>query len=173
MLWICAHPLFLLFVCMCVFILLWRKFYLEFASCIWVFFFFLTLLSIVAFQMAIVVKNLPANAGNARDTSLIPGLGRSLGEGNGNPLKYPCLENSMDRRTWWATVHRVVKSLTCLKQLSMHIVDLQCCVSFKCTAKWFSYTYTYSHSFSVFSHIGLSQNTKYSSLYCTAGPIVK
>ena len=53
------------------------------------------------------------------------------------------------------------------------LVDLQCCVSFKCTAKWFSYTYTYSHSFSVFSHIGLSQNTKYSSLYCTAGPIVK
>ena len=62
-------------------------------------FFFLTLLSIVASQVAIVVKNLPANSGNARDMSLIPGLGRSLGEGNGNPLKYPFLENSMDRRT--------------------------------------------------------------------------
>ena len=48
------------------------------------------------------VKNLPANAG---DPSLIPGLGRSSGGGNGNPLKYPCLENFMDRRVWRAIVH--------------------------------------------------------------------
>ena len=130
--------------------------------------------------MAIVVKNLPANAGNARDTSLIPGLGRSLGEGNGNPLKYPCLENSMDRRTWWATVHRVVKSLTCLKQLSMHIVDLQCCVSFKCTAQWFTHThiyvcvcvcvcvyiyiYIYIIPFRILFPYSLLQNIEYSSL---------
>ena len=55
----------------------------------------------------LVVKNPSANAGDARDTSLIPGLGRSPGEGNGNPLHYSCLENPMDRRAWWATAHGV------------------------------------------------------------------
>ena len=52
-------------------------------------------------QVALVVKNLPANAGNKRDAGLIPGLGRSLGEGNGTPLQYSCLENPMDTRTPW------------------------------------------------------------------------
>ena len=47
-----------------------------------------------------VVKNLPANVG---DPGVIPGLARSPGKGNGNPLQYSCLENSMDRRAWWAT----------------------------------------------------------------------
>ena len=56
------------------------------------------------------VKNLPANAGDTRDSGLISGLGRSPGVGNGNPLQYSCLENSMDRGTWWATVHGVAKS---------------------------------------------------------------
>ena len=51
-----------------------------------------------------------ASAYNAGDPGLIPGSGRSLGEGNGNPLQYSCLENSMDRGAWWATVHRVTKS---------------------------------------------------------------
>ena len=46
------------------------------------------------------VKNLPANAGDERDVGLIPGLGRSPGEGNGNPFQYSCLENSMDRGAW-------------------------------------------------------------------------
>ena len=55
--------------------------------------------------MALVVKNLPANAGEARDMGLTPGLGRSPGEGNGNPLQYSCLENPMDRAAWRATVH--------------------------------------------------------------------
>ena len=50
---------------------------------------------------ALVVKNLPGNAG---DLGLIPGLGRSPGEGHGNPFQYSCLENSMDR-AWWAIVH--------------------------------------------------------------------
>jgi len=59
-----------------------------------------------------VVKNLSANAGDTRDTDLIPGLGRSPGEGNGNPFQYSCLENSMDRGTWQATVHGVAKSWT-------------------------------------------------------------
>ena len=53
------------------------------------------------------VKNPPANAG---DTGAIPGLGRSPGEGNGNPLQYSCLENPMDRGVWQATVHGVTKS---------------------------------------------------------------
>ena len=58
------------------------------------------------------VKNFPANAGDIRDAGLIPGLGRSPGGGHGNPLPYSCLENSMDRGTWWATVHGVTKSQT-------------------------------------------------------------
>ena len=57
-------------------------------------------------------KNPPAKAGDARDMGLIPGLGRSTGEGNGNPLQYSCLENPMDRGTWWAIVHGVAKSWT-------------------------------------------------------------
>ena len=56
------------------------------------------------------VKNLPANAGETRDVVLIPERGRSPGEVNGNSLQYSCLENSMDRGAWWATVHRVAKS---------------------------------------------------------------
>ena len=63
------------------------------------------------------VKNLPANAGDAGDSASIPGLGGSLGKGNDNPLQYPCLENAMDKGSWWATVHRVAKSQT---RLSMH-----------------------------------------------------
>ena len=51
------------------------------------------------------VKKTPANVGDARDVSSIPGSGRSLGEGNDYPLRYSCLENSMDRRAWWAPVH--------------------------------------------------------------------
>ena len=57
-----------------------------------------------------VVKNLPGNAGDIRDVGLIPGLGRSLGEGNSNPLQYCILENPMDRGAWWATV-RVITEL--------------------------------------------------------------
>ena len=49
------------------------------------------------------------SACNAGDLGSIPGSGRSLGEGNGNPLQYFCLENLIDRGTWWATVHRVAK----------------------------------------------------------------
>ena len=56
-----------------------------------------------------VVKNLPANSG---DAGSIPGLGRSPGEGNGNPLQYSCLENPVNRGAWQATVHGVIKSQT-------------------------------------------------------------
>ena len=60
--------------------------------------------------MVLVVKNTPSSAGNVRDLGLIPGLGRSPGEGNGNPLQYSCLENPMDKGDWQATVQRVTKS---------------------------------------------------------------
>ena len=64
---------------------------------------------LVGFPSGSVVKNLPANA---RDVGLISGLGRSPGEGNGNPLQYSCLENPMDRGAWRATVHGVAKGWT-------------------------------------------------------------
>ena len=51
------------------------------------------------------IKNLPAGAKDTGDTGLIPGSGRSPGVENGNPLQYSCLENSMDRAAWWATVY--------------------------------------------------------------------
>ena len=62
--------------------------------------------------MVLVVKKLPANAGDIRNAGLIPGLGRSPGEGNSNPLQYCCVENLLDRAAWWATVHGVAKSQT-------------------------------------------------------------
>ena len=61
------------------------------------------------------VKKLPTDAGDTRDASSIPGLGRSLGGGNGNPLQYSRLENPMDRGAWQATVHEFTE---CWTQLS-------------------------------------------------------
>ena len=58
-----------------------------------------------ASQVVLVVKNPPAKAGDLRDDGLIPGPGRSPGEGNGYPLWYSCLDNSMDRGVWQVTVH--------------------------------------------------------------------
>ena len=63
-------------------------------------------------MVALVVKNPPASAGDPRGWGSIPGSGRSPGEGHGNPLQYSCLENLMDRRAWWATVHGVTNSQT-------------------------------------------------------------
>ena len=70
--------------------------------------------------LVLVVKNLPANEGDIRDVGSIPGSARSPGGGNGNPLQDSCLENPMDRGVWQATVHRVAKSQTRLKQLNTH-----------------------------------------------------
>ena len=61
---------------------------------------------------------------NAGDVSLIPGLGRSPGEGNGNPFHYSCLENPMDRGAWWATFHGVAEELDITEQLSL----THCCI---------------------------------------------
>ena len=64
------------------------------------------------FPCGAVVNNLPANAGDAGDVGSIPGSERSPEVGNGNPLQYSCLENSMDRGAWWATLREVTKSQT-------------------------------------------------------------
>ena len=79
-------------------------------------------------QMALVVKNPPANTGEVRDAGSVPGLGRSPGEGHCNPLQYSCLENPMASGAWWATIHRVAKSQTQLKRLSMHAEGMYKCM---------------------------------------------
>ena len=71
-----------------------------------------------ASQVVLVVKNLPASAGDVRDSGSIPGSGRSPGGGHGYPLQYSCLESPMDRGAWQATVCRVAQSWTRLKRLS-------------------------------------------------------
>ena len=71
-----------------------------------------SLLNFVVSFVMLVVKNLPAGAEDLRDVGSIPGLGRSPGEGNGNPLQYSCLDNPMDRGTWRTIVHSVTKSWT-------------------------------------------------------------
>ena len=62
--------------------------------------------------MALVIKNMPANAGDMRDPGSVPESGRSPGGGNGSPFQYSCQENPMDRGDWRAMVHRVTKSDT-------------------------------------------------------------
>ena len=68
-----------------------------------------------ASQVALVVKNLPANSGDIRDAGSIPRLGKSPGGRHANPLQHSRLENSMDRGAWWTTVHGVTKSRTRLR----------------------------------------------------------
>ena len=77
------------------------------------------------------VKNLPANAGDIRDVDSIPGLGRSNGGGHGNSLQYSHLENTLDRGACWATVHRVAKGWTRLKQLNTQtFIEYLLCVRY-------------------------------------------
>ena len=71
-------------------------------------------------QVVLVATNRPINAGDIRDSGLIPGLGRFSGGVHGNPLQYPCLENLMVRGAWRAKAHMVTKSQTRLKQFSTH-----------------------------------------------------
>ena len=68
------------------------------------------------------MKSSPANAGDERDTCLIPESGRSPGEGNGNPLQHSCLENPMDGGAWWGIVHEVTKSQTWLRTTSSKLL---------------------------------------------------
>ena len=74
--------------------------------------------------MVLVIKNPPATAGDARDTGSIPGSGRSPGGGHGNPVKYSCLENPIDKGVWWVTVHGITKSRTQLKACTQTHTDL-------------------------------------------------
>ena len=67
-------------------------------------------------QVALVVKNLPANAGDLRDSGLILGLERSPGEGHGNPFQYSCLENLMDKGAWWG-----LNKLDTMNLLTMYV----------------------------------------------------
>ena len=78
-----------------------------------------------ASQIALVVKNLPGNTGDVRNSGLSPGSWGSPGGGLGNPLQCSCLDNSVDRGAWWATVLRAAKSRTRLKWLSMHTQSTQ------------------------------------------------
>ena len=95
------------------FLLLWL---VSGCFCFWFFIRFICVCLFVCwgFPGGAVVRNLPANAGDAGDSSLIPGSGRSPKVGNGNPLQCSCIENSMDRGTWLATVHGIAKSWTWL-----------------------------------------------------------
>jgi len=72
-----------------------------------------------------VIKNPPANAGDAKDKGSIPGSGSSPGGGHGNPVQYSCLENPMDREAWRATVHKVEKSWTGLKKLGTTMQEME------------------------------------------------
>ena len=67
-------------------------------------------------------KNPPVNAGDTGDVGSIPGSGRFPGEGNGNPLQYSCLENSVDRGAGRAAVHGVTKELDTIEQLTLHLI---------------------------------------------------
>ena len=79
---------------------------------------------------------------SSRDLGSIPGLGRSPGEGSGNPLQYSCLGNTMDRGAWWATVHRVSKEshMTEHTQRDSWFI-LQCGTNLCCTTNWLTYTH--------------------------------
>ena len=82
----------------------------------------------------------PASVGDIRDTDSIPRSGRSLGEENGNPPQYSCLENPVDRKAWQPTVHRVTKSHTQLKGLSTHSTEslqtMTAAIKLKMFAPW-------------------------------------
>ena len=97
-----------MFVSVCIYIYIYVCVYIYMCVCVYIY----VCVSIYVcggFPGSSVVKNLPANAG---DPGSIPGSGRSPGGGQGNLLQYSCLENSMDRGVWWATVRRVTQSWT-------------------------------------------------------------
>ena len=77
-----------------------------------------TLLLVLHYMRIPLLAQMVESACNSEDPGWIPGSGRSPGEGNGNPLQYSCLENSMDGGAWWATVHGVAKSWTQLSNFT-------------------------------------------------------
>ena len=102
----------------------------------------------VGFPGGAEVKNLPANAGDARDTGLIPGLGKSPGVGNGNPLQY--LEDFTDRGAWWATGHGVAESRT---QLSTSLIVCCCPPTTYSTACFLSSRSPFSMSLQLYNSV--------------------
>ena len=82
-----------------------------------------------ASQVALVVKNPPANAQDVKHAGSTLGSGRSLGGGHGNPLQYSCLENSMDRGAWWATVREVTRSWTLHEHTCVYIYTSKICIN--------------------------------------------
>ena len=104
-----------------------------------------------------------ANAGDTGDVGLIPGSGRSIRVGNGNPLQYSCLENSLGKESWWVTVCGVTKNQS---WLSIHTHRWLIFISFWYTAKWLRYT----HIFHVLSYYDLLQGIEYTSLCYMIGP---
>ena len=82
------------------------------------------LIMIWASRVALMVKSLPAKAGNITDVGSIPGPGRFPGGGHGNSLWYSCLGNLVDRGAWRVTIYRVTKNQTCRKRLSTHTLSL-------------------------------------------------
>ena len=99
------------------------------------------------------VKNPPANAGDARDLGSTPGSGRSPGEGNGNPLQYSCLENPVDRGAWWAAVCGVAQSRTWLKRLSSSSQYFCLKNSMDRGASWATVWVTKRHNWATNTHI--------------------
>ena len=104
---------------------------------------YMSICGIRAPKVAQVVKNPLVNAEVARDVRWIPGLRRSPRGGNGNPLQYSCMENHMDRGTWWAMGHGLAKSWTPLKWLSMHIYIVNTEASVTLSPGWISKTKKY------------------------------
>ena len=90
--------------------------------------FFNTFYFILAYQVAVVVKNSSASIGDVRDTGLSPGSGKTTGGEHGLPLQYSCLKNPMDREAWRAIVHEVAKNQTLLKRPRVHAHIANCYV---------------------------------------------
>ena len=100
----------------------------------------------LSFPGGSVVKNSLANAGDARDVGLIPVSGRSPGEGSGNPLQYSCLEHSMDREAWQATVFGVTKSWTQLGTHTHTHTHTHTCVCPHAHMHTRAHTHTHTHT---------------------------
>ena len=94
------------------------------------------------------VENLPASAGDIRDTCLIPESGTPPEGEHGSPLRYSCLENPMDREAWWATVHRVAKNRTRLSDLAHTPRGVEATVTRAAVTKWETHTQQETAQFS-------------------------
>ena len=113
------------------------------------------------------VKNPPANAGDARDLGSTPGSGRSPGEGNGNPLQYSCLENPVDRGAWWAAVCGVAQSRTWLKRLSSSSQYFCLKNSMDRGASWATVWVTKRHNWATNTHISQFSSLSHVQLFPT------